>query len=341
MCKFTLLVFGLLVTVQSYSQLTLTSAINPSPGDMQIDVRADTTGITQGNSGANQTWNYPTLVRLDSNVNQWMTPASTGHGDLFPTSNIASLDTCYNFFDETPSRVDMVGYYSSNTAINYNNPEAVMTFPFGYNSVMTDSFTVLVNLNNQTILRRGYEVFTGDAWGIINLPFGTFLNALRLKEVITIKDTSYTYQSVLNTTYTIYEWYVPGKKFSVFKIMYTTISVLGYTFNYKNVIYNPNSVPIGIRPISTQVPDKYDLKQNYPNPFNPKTIIGFQVPRSGFVNLKLFDVQGREATTLVNDDLVPGKYEIEFDASNYASGIYFYKLQAETYSETKKMVLIK
>jgi hypothetical protein len=123
--------------------------------------------------------------------------------------------------------------------------------------------------------------------------------------------------------------------------MYTTLSFLGYTFNYKNVFYNPNSVPIGIRPISTEVPDKYDLKQNYPNPFNPKTVIGFQVPRSGIVNLKLFDVQGREVTTFVNEELKPGQYQIEFDASNYSSGIYFYKMLSETYSETKKMVLIK
>jgi hypothetical protein len=59
------------------------------------------------------------------------------------------------------------------------------------------------------------------------------------------------------------------------------------------------------------------------------------------VNLKLFDVQGREVTTFVNEELKPGQYQIEFDASNYSSGIYFYKMLSETYSETKKMVLIK
>jgi len=99
------------------------------------------------------------------------------------------------------------------------------------------------------------------------------------------------------------------------------------------------------------VTDRFSLSQNYPNPFNPITNIGFRIanlPDSkagfGFVSLKVYDVLGREVATLVNEEKPAGEYEVEFDASgivNLASGIYFYKLQAGSFSDTKKFILIK
>ncbi|MBT8377716.1 MAG: T9SS type A sorting domain-containing protein, partial [Ignavibacteria bacterium] len=86
---------------------------------------------------------------------------------------------------------------------------------------------------------------------------------------------------------------------------------------------------------------EFKLKQNYPNPFNPNTVISWQSPTSGWQTLKIYDVIGNEISTLVNKFLSAGKYSIEFDASLLPSGIYYYKLDAGKYSETKKMVLIK
>jgi Secretion system C-terminal sorting domain/Domain of unknown function (DUF5122) beta-propeller len=104
---------------------------------------------------------------------------------------------------------------------------------------------------------------------------------------------------------------------------------------------------IGIQPISNEIPASYELYQNYPNPFNPTTKIKFSVPfnkggdRGLSTQLKIYDILGREATTLVNEQLKPGTYEVEWDASIYPSGVYFYKLTAGDFTETKKMVLIK
>ena len=83
------------------------------------------------------------------------------------------------------------------------------------------------------------------------------------------------------------------------------------------------------------------LTQNYPNPFNPTTKIKYQIPKKGFISLKVFDLLGREAATLVNAEKPAGSYEVEFDGSNLSSGIYFYKLQAGDYNEIKKMILLK
>ncbi len=102
----------------------------------------------------------------------------------------------------------------------------------------------------------------------------------------------------------------------------------------------------GIQPISNKIPVTYKLYQNYPNPFNPVTKIKFDVPAVGVqytepLRLVIYNVLGREIALLVNQQLAPGTYEVDWDGTNYPSGIYFYKLTAGDYTETKKMVLMK
>jgi len=104
-----------------------------------------------------------------------------------------------------------------------------------------------------------------------------------------------------------------------------------------------------IRNISTSIPDKYYLYQNYPNPFNQESKIKFDVAqhtpyplsRGELVSLKVFDILGREVSTIVNEKLNPGTYEVTWDASAFSGGVYFYRLNAGDFSETKKMLMIK
>ena len=109
------------------------------------------------------------------------------------------------------------------------------------------------------------------------------------------------------------------------------------------VVYGDTSIT-GIQPISYEIPFQFNLYQNYPNPFNPTTKIKFEVPVSqggGVVRLSIYDLLGNEVTTLVNGKLSPGTYEAEWDASNNSSGVYFYTISAESYHQTKRMVLLK
>ena len=89
------------------------------------------------------------------------------------------------------------------------------------------------------------------------------------------------------------------------------------------------------------LPSHFNLKQNYPNPFNPTTKISYSIPQKSYVFLKVYDILGKEIVTLVNENKPAGNYEVNFDASSLASGIYFYKLQSGNYIETKKMILLK
>ncbi|MCH8035073.1 MAG: T9SS type A sorting domain-containing protein [Bacteroidetes bacterium] len=87
--------------------------------------------------------------------------------------------------------------------------------------------------------------------------------------------------------------------------------------------------------------DRFVLEQNYPNPFNPITTITYQIPKTSFVTIKVYDVLGNEIATLVNEELEAGKYEIDFIARDLPSGIYFYTFRSGSFAETKKMLLLK
>jgi hypothetical protein len=98
---------------------------------------------------------------------------------------------------------------------------------------------------------------------------------------------------------------------------------------------------VGVIERTDNTPKAFALDQNYPNPFNPTTKISFSLPANEFVSLKIFDVLGREVETLVSGEQTAGSYSVEFDASRFTSGMYFYRLTAGKFSETKKMLLVK
>jgi photosystem II stability/assembly factor-like uncharacterized protein len=108
-------------------------------------------------------------------------------------------------------------------------------------------------------------------------------------------------------------------------------------------IYKYSRNPVGIQNISTEIPVEFSLKQNYPNPFNPTTNLEFGISELGFVTLKIYNSLGLEVATIVNETLTPGTYNYQFSTINYqlASGIYFYKLEAGSFTETKRMILLK
>lgn len=103
----------------------------------------------------------------------------------------------------------------------------------------------------------------------------------------------------------------------------------------------PFGITTGIQSTSSVVPERYELRQNYPNPFNPSTEISFSVPAAGQTTLKLYNSVGQEVSTLVNGQLQAGSYRVTLNATNLASGVYLYRLQAGTFSSVRKMVLLK
>ena len=108
---------------------------------------------------------------------------------------------------------------------------------------------------------------------------------------------------------------------------------------FKVLLYEEN--PISVYEDNPVHVKEYKLEQNYPNPFNPSTRISWQSPVGSYQTIKVYDVLGNEVAALVDEYKPAGSYEIEFNGSNLASGIYLYKLQAGSFVETKKMILLK
>lgn len=116
---------------------------------------------------------------------------------------------------------------------------------------------------------------------------------------------------------------------------------IGYTAGGNKVYWDRLLQLTSISNNGNITPDKFELKQNYPNPFNPATNIVFNLSKNSFVNLKVYDMSGKEVAKLVSQNMNQGNYTVTFDGKNLSSGVYFYKLESDNFSEVKKMSLIK
>ncbi len=131
--------------------------------------------------------------------------------------------------------------------------------------------------------------------------------------------------------------YVIGRGSSATNSVTVVRSMVSEIFDVFNQNY---PVVVGVEQKPNIVSD-FKLYQNYPNPFNPSTVISYQLPEAGRVSLKIYDLLGREIVSLVNEEKQAGNYQVQFDASNLASGLYFYRLKTEKFVETKKMILLR
>ncbi len=189
------------------------------------------------------------------------------------------------------------------------------------------------------------NVYTGTytvpatGWQYIDLqtPFA-YNGTSNLMVEICFGNSSYTTATtVLGTT-------MSGMEYSE----YHDISTACTTFNAPtsqtaraNTCFVINTVTGTGSQVGSTVPSTYSLSQNYPNPFNPVTRINFAVPKQGFVNLKIYDVLGREVKTLVNEVKSPGAYSVDFNGSELSSGVYFYRMESNGFTDIKKMLMIK
>jgi hypothetical protein len=147
----------------------------------------------------------------------------------------------------------------------------------------------------------------------------------------------------INSPTILWEKYV-GLPSTPIHALSKTVSIVfagSYGITGQKIWRTPVSYVINVKQISIKIPNKYTLEQNYPNPFNPSTSIKYTVPTKGSVTLIVYDLLGRAITTLVSETQTPGTYMVEWNASRNPSGVYFYTLQTNNFTDTKRMVLVK
>ncbi len=213
---------------------------------------------------------------------------------------------------------------------------AMNGFNVRYQLTTQTSLTGFVTSGWTTGYTGSYTV-AGTGWQYIDMtsPYFVYNGTSNLLIEVCYDNSSYTAFSPVNATS------ASGKTWG-----YYTDNVSGCTMtggaaqtNRPNVCFVLTSTGAGN--ISSLIPSKYELSQNYPNPFNPTTKINFAIPKQGLVTMKIYDVLGREVRTLVNEVKQAGNYTVDFNATEFASGVYFYKLTSGDFSDIKRMILVK
>ncbi len=321
------------------AQITIDNSYKIAVNDGYTTVAVDTIELNEGNSGPNQTWNFTNLTELGSPLSVvFKTPSSGSGSSNFPGATLVQeIDGSWTYMKEENNSYFAMGMYSNDMIRTYSDMQKLMQYPFSFNSTFSDTYKSTFMIEDTEVRSSGTVTMTADAWGTITLPSGTYPNALRIKTVTNNTDTMLIggMPFVTSSVNTSYSWYVSGKKFPIFGISYIQSAM----FNLKSASYVTNFTTSISQ--NSQLADSYKLEQNYPNPFNPSTSINFSITKSGMTSLKVYDMLGKEVATLMNGNLNAGSYTATFDASSLPSGVYFYKLQTEGFSEIKKMSLVK
>ncbi|MBI5403806.1 MAG: T9SS type A sorting domain-containing protein [Ignavibacteriae bacterium] len=167
-------------------------------------------------------------------------------------------------------------------------------------------------------------------------PYFIYNGTSNLLVEVCYDNNSYTTYSIVNATS------APGMTWGYYTDNMTGCLLTGGASQpiRPNICFYMNPI-IGTGSNSNNIPEQYSLSQNYPNPFNPVTRINFDLPKQGLTTLKVYDILGREIRTLVNEVKAPGSYSIDFNGNEFSSGVYFYKLESNQFSDIKRMILVK
>ena len=230
-------------------------------------------------------------------------------------------------------------YFSDDNGVNWNSTSSGL--------VQATISDIALNQENEIFITTlGYGIYksvdNGLTW-ITKMGAGWDFSCLKISsdgKIYAATQGNWLYESDDNGD----NWFLVNGGLNDSKyILSLEITKSGFLFagmDYYGIYKSVNKVVTTLNEENT-VPSKFELMQNYPNPFNPSTSIEYSVPSNEYVLLKVYDLLGNEVNTLVNERQSAGNYEVNFDASNLASGIYFYRIQSGSFIQTKKLMLLK
>ncbi|MFZ4723925.1 MAG: T9SS type A sorting domain-containing protein [Paludibacter sp.] len=352
--------WGVLFSTDNGANWTRTSLVGPNGNDsVMIDaIAANGNYIYAGENG----WIYGVHVSTDYGVSWTRTlvtepiislavSGSTVYAGAYGTGVFRSTNNGLNW-----SQTSLSGQYVNALSISGTNLFAGTTDNGVYITTNSGTNWTKTSLGNQRVLSlatSGSKVYAGTGNGVFyssnsgsnwtNIGLGSlFVYSIELNGTNVFAGTgSGFYKSTNNGT----NWVVHNDGFvDNTALIYSMLVINGFIIAGTEgwgVYRRPVLEVIGIKNISTEIPDKYKLWQNYPNPFNCTSNLKFEIGNLSDVKILVYDLKGRLMQTLVNERLQPGTYETTFDGSEYSSGIYFYRLQTESFSETKKFILLK
>lgn len=308
-------------------------------------------------AGGGHTWDFSSLSFTAPYNGTFVDPSAVPATDSFPTATHAvryalGTDTIWNFFRSVSTEYSFLGSVAHVNGIeNINNrdistPE--ITFPLDYN----DTWTIIkesADTSSPSVYTITYDTTTyeADAYGdaVYN---SNSVPCLRVVSIQHIAQVTYLNGTPFMTTTTVNEdvQYISAGFEVLMSVGRTSIN--GAPFSYYGSGFGDffNSPTDVVENDLETVPNEFMLSQNYPNPFNPTTEINFSLPTASHVKLTVFNLLGQETNVLVDQQLPAGSFTASWNGRNtsghsVASGIYFYRLETGTYTDTKKMMLLK
>ena len=305
-----------------------------------------TTTIDVGGTGA-RTWNFGSLLSHTTSTLKSVAPASTPYINQFPgathaletTGELQGISgTLYQYFVLStnllnPGRMGAgLPPYETITLKTTNTPPAVYyalpsTLGTNWTTTYTDSTTITLGIFGSTTTVDVYsEAYIVDAYGSMTMPGGSAFEALRLKG------------TEVYGTDTLVSYFFLSKEGATVQVNVAGTAHDGVITAGSISWTGPLSVDVKT---VDAAPAEFALLQNYPNPFNPTTTITYQVPNTGIVSVKVYNMLGEEVATLVGGTRTPGTYSIRWDATNVPSGAYVVKMQSGEFTQSQRMMLLR
>ncbi len=356
---FVVIVMGLFLQSAARAQISisasdLTNAF--SVGISQFDYSSTDTvlmNIGTASGSSSQTWAAPSVKINDSLRLDGAVPSSTPYSANFLGATYAlhaaltqgplsiafyeyfklSNDSLISLGGVQHLKGSIGGQALDSTALKIK-VQGVFAFPLHLGQSFTHQTDTIYAQGPDVETQTETDVF--DAYGTLNLSNGSFGALRQTATTVTKVYISGVLQNTV-TSYTISWQTESGNQLSV---DVDTLSSGNVRVHSVSITYIGTTPATLVRSLA-QAPENFTLSQNYPNPFNPSTQIQFSVAHAGFVSLKVYDMLGREVATLISRDLSPQSYSVTWNAADLPSGVYFYKLDAEGKSVTKKMILMK
>ncbi len=344
-----ILLFVIALSYAAFAQITITTGdkANIFKVGNTITVYSDTlqSSVDIGSPGGGNNWDFSGLIYNKSADLEIVDPSTAPN-----ISDFSGADICGHSSDTTGGvQTDIWSYYKLNGTYDLmGSATTTSTFPgdtieikdnpyrqqyvnpMTYDSTWSQTYTQSQSLNGTPISSSSVSISSiVDAYGTLKLPGGASYDALRIKETTTI------------SPLTMVSYYFVAKNGAQVEVSATDSNPADNgTISVDGTNYNGAIITTDVKQTSA-LPQNYKLKQNYPNPFNPSTKIEYILPKESPVQLKIYNILGKEVATLVDKMQPAGVYNVNFTAKNLSSGFYIARLKTGSFTKTIKMMLLK
>ena len=329
-CTYPLLLVMIGIASSLFAQPTLTyNNTGLVVGDNFTVHNIDISGLTAGNAGANQTWDFSGAVSNGTTNVSFVDPTTAPNGSSFPTANLATAqNSIWDFYLTTNSDHARVGADNGAQLIDYSDSQVQLVFPMGYQDMYVDSFAATLS-GAFPLDRSGTITVEADAWGTLITPDGTYQNVLRIKYVEDYED-EFNGTPFAQYDSEIYTWYQPGTHYPIFSM--TTVTIAGSSTTSYGGYLDAVSV-------DRLAPDQDEIKvATYPNPASDQVTVIATLAKPGPVNIALLNANG---ATLMEKELTGNLTEVsqELDLTGFPAGIYLLQISSWDKWQVEKLIL--